>query len=248
MSFRDVQDGRLEPARERRSQTRRVRFAVLGSLVMVAGVVTALVLGFAFGSGSRSSKRTPTLSGRPSTGAAPGSGGAGRPGSATVPILAYHVINVPPSQSTGTPGLYVPAAEFASQMDALKATGWHAVTLDQLQAYWTRGVALGPGKPIVITFDNGYASQYTNAAPVLRRLGWAGVENLQVNGLPPAEGGLSDAQLRPVTNGRVDMPAQAPQLSRCCRSPATTSPQPGEENIEPDSPLGPATPSRWLSR
>jgi peptidoglycan/xylan/chitin deacetylase (PgdA/CDA1 family) len=196
MSFRDVQDGRLEPARERRSQTRRVRFAVLGSLVMVAGVVAALVLGFAFGSGSRSSKRTPTLSGRPSTGAAPGSGGASRPGSATVPILAYHVINVPPSQSTGTPGLYVPAAEFASQMDALKATGWHAVTLDQLQAYWTRGVALGPGKPIVITFDNGYASQYTNAAPVLRRLGWAGVENLQVNGLPPAEGGLSDAQLR----------------------------------------------------
>src|SRR5450755_722893 len=95
MSFRDVQDGRLEPARERRSQTRRVRFAVLGSLVMVAGVVAALVLGFAFGSGSRSSKRTPTLSGRPSTGAAPGSGGASRPGSATVPILAYHVINVP---------------------------------------------------------------------------------------------------------------------------------------------------------
>src|SRR5450755_5170542 len=196
MRFRDVQDGRLEPARERRSQTRWVRFAALGSLVMVAGVVVALVLGFAFGSGSRSSKRTPTLSGRPSTGAAPGSGGAGRPGSATVPILAYHVINVPPSQSTGTPGLYVPAAEFASQMDALKATGWHAVTLDQLEAYWTRGVALGPGTPIVITFDNGYSSQYTNALPVLKRLGWVGVENLQVDGLSPSDGGLTDTQIR----------------------------------------------------
>jgi peptidoglycan/xylan/chitin deacetylase (PgdA/CDA1 family) len=57
-------------------------------------------------------------------------------------------------------------------------------------------VPLGPGKPIVITFDNGYTSQYTNALPVLKQLGWAGVENIQLLGLPPTQGGLTDAQVR----------------------------------------------------
>jgi peptidoglycan/xylan/chitin deacetylase (PgdA/CDA1 family) len=90
----------------------------------------------------------------------------------------------------------VPQNEFAAQMQALKAAGWHAVTLDQVEAYWKRGVPLGAGKPIVISFDNGYRSQYVNALPVLQQLGWVGDENLQLIGLPPSEGGITDAQIR----------------------------------------------------
>jgi peptidoglycan/xylan/chitin deacetylase (PgdA/CDA1 family) len=107
----------------------------------------------------------------------------------------YHVINPPPA-GAAFPGLYVPATEFAAQMQALKAAGWHAVTMDRLEAYWTRGVPLGPGRPIVLSFDNGYASQYENALPVLKELGWVGVENIQLSGLPPSQGGLTDAQVR----------------------------------------------------
>jgi peptidoglycan/xylan/chitin deacetylase (PgdA/CDA1 family) len=125
----------------------------------------------------------------------------GKPGTTPVPILMYHVIN-PPPPGAPFPGLYVPAREFASQMQALKAAGWHAVTLDQLKAYWSRGVPLPPGKPIVLTFDNGYQSQYTNALPVLKRMGWVGNEMMQLSGLPPSQGGLSDAQVRGlVSNG-----------------------------------------------
>ncbi len=107
----------------------------------------------------------------------------------------YHVIAPPPSGAP-FPGLYVTPSEFAAQMQALKQDGWHAVTPDQLEAYWTRGVGLGQGKPIVLSFDNGYQSQYTQALPVLRRLGWVGVENIQLTGLPPSQGGLGDAQVR----------------------------------------------------
>ena len=117
-----------------------------------------------------------------------------RAGTEAVPILMYHVINPPPAGAP-FPGLYVPAEEFAEQMQALAHAGFHAVTLDQLWANWKEGAPLPAGKPIVLTFDNGYQSQYTNALPILRRLGWDGVENLQLTGLPPSQGGLSPEQV-----------------------------------------------------
>jgi peptidoglycan/xylan/chitin deacetylase (PgdA/CDA1 family) len=107
----------------------------------------------------------------------------------------YHVIAPPPANAP-FPGLYVPPSEFAAQMRALKDAGWHAVTMDQLAAYWERGVPLGTGKPVVLTFDNGYRSQYTQALPVLRQLGWVGNENVQLSGLPPSQGGLTAEQVR----------------------------------------------------
>jgi peptidoglycan/xylan/chitin deacetylase (PgdA/CDA1 family) len=116
------------------------------------------------------------------------------------------VIN-PPLATARYPGLYVPAPEFAAQMKALHAAGWHAVTMDQLEANWTRGVPL-PAKPIVLSFDNGYASQYTNALPVLKNLGWVGVENMQLSGLPPSQGGLTDAQVRGLLSAGWELDTQ----------------------------------------
>ena len=131
----------------------------------------------------------------------------GRPGTTPVPILMYHVIN-PPLPGAPFPGLYVPAGEFAAQMQALKAAGWHAVTLDQLKAFWTRGVPLPAGKPIVLTFDNGYQSQYSNALPVLKQMGWVGNEMMQLTGLPPSQGGLSDSQIRALIAGGWELDTQ----------------------------------------
>jgi peptidoglycan/xylan/chitin deacetylase (PgdA/CDA1 family) len=107
----------------------------------------------------------------------------------------YHVIAAPPPGAP-FPGLYVSPAQFAEQMQALKDGGWRAVTLDQLAANWRTGASLGAGKPIVLTFDNGYQSQFTQALPVLQRLGWVGDENIQLSGLPPSQGGLGQSQIR----------------------------------------------------
>lgn len=113
--------------------------------------------------------------------------------SVSAPVLMYHVIN-PPPPGAPFPGLYVPASEFAEQMQTLARAGFHAVTQDRLWRHWRQGAPL-PAKPIVITFDNGYQSQDTNALPVLQRLGWKAVENIQLTGLPPSQGGLSHTQV-----------------------------------------------------
>ncbi|MGH2851155.1 MAG: polysaccharide deacetylase family protein, partial [Solirubrobacteraceae bacterium] len=116
-------------------------------------------------------------------------------GTESVPILMYHVI-LPPPAGAPFPGLYVPPAEFSAQMHALAVAGYHAVTMNQMWDNWHSGTPLPPGKPIVISFDNGYESQARYALPVLRAMGWVGVENLQLSGLPPSQGGLSERQVR----------------------------------------------------
>ena len=221
MSFQDLQARRLE--RRRRIRARRRRAAALGAVAVAAAVAAVIAIAATNGGagssrgGARSaaghvtsrasaSHRNAPPAGFPGSSAATAKG-TGAPGNATAPILMYHVINPPPAGAP-FPGLYVPASEFAAQMQALKAAGWHAVTMDQLEANWTRGVPLGPGKPIVITFDNGYSSQYTNALPVLQRLGWAGVENIQLSGLPPSQGGLTDAQVRGLLSAGWELDTQ----------------------------------------
>ena len=106
----------------------------------------------------------------------------------------YHVI-APPPPGAPYPGLYVPRPEFAAQMRALHAARWHAVTLADVRENWTEGRSL-PRHPIVISFDNGYRSQWADALPVMRRLGWPGVENLQLTGLPPDQGGITPPEVR----------------------------------------------------
>ena len=192
--------GALHARREqrRRAIRRRRRLAAGAMLLTAASIVLAIVLAVgSSGAGSvskrgRSSAADSRHEGPPQADAGRASG---RPGRDAIPILMYHVIAAPPPGAP-FPGLYVEPTEFAEQMQALKSAGWHAVTLDQAQAYWREGAPLGRGKPIVISFDNGYNSQYTQALPVLRRLGWVGDENLQLSGLPPSQGGLGPGQIR----------------------------------------------------
>ncbi len=193
------------------------RTALKGAVPAALAILSALLLAACGGASANASKRSETSchSGCSAPGAARTTSfrstvtgrPTGKPGTIAVPVLMYHVIN-PPIPSAPYPELYVPKAEFAAQMEALKAAGWHAVTMDQLRAYWTHGVPLPPGKPIVLTFDNGYVSQYTNALPVLKRLGWVGVENIQLTGLPPSQGGLSESQVRALIKAGWELDTQ----------------------------------------
>ncbi len=197
-------DGLHARREQRRRAIRRRRRAATAVIVAVVVVVAVTVLatgrsgssphGHSITSaGRRTSRAHERGAGTPARTAA--SQPTGPPGHEPVPILIYHVIAAPPSGAP-FPGLYVEPDEFAEQMQALEDAGWHAVTQDEVEAYWRRGLPLGAGKPVVVSFDNGYNSQYTQALPVLRRLGWVGVENLQLSGLPPSQGGLGQEQIR----------------------------------------------------
>ena len=108
-----------------------------------------------------------------------------RPSKAQVPILMYHVIGVAPANAA-FPSLFVPPAELAAQVSWLAAHGYHAVTLQRLFAGW-KGTRALPPKPVVLTFDDGYLSDYTAALPTLRRHRWPGVLNLAVKNLAPGD-------------------------------------------------------------
>lgn len=200
----------IESLHTRREASRRAlrhrRRRAAGLLAVIAAVAVALVVLLSGPGGANRSKaratrtavRTGHAGGEKTAGARSGRGGGvrtGRPGSEPVPILMYHVI-APPPPGAPFPGLYVEPQQFATQMRALKRAGWTAVTLDEVTAYWREGVSLPAGKPIVVSFDNGYHSQFAQALPVLRRLGWVGDENIQLTGLPPSQGGLSEREVR----------------------------------------------------
>jgi peptidoglycan/xylan/chitin deacetylase (PgdA/CDA1 family) len=109
-----------------------------------------------------------------------------------VPILMYHVLGVPaPSQPY--PDLFVKPADLAAQLRWLAGNGYHAVTLGQVFRYWRQAAPL-PRKPVVLSFDDGYLSDYTVARPALQRYGWPGVLNLVVANVAP--GDITGAQVQ----------------------------------------------------
>jgi peptidoglycan/xylan/chitin deacetylase (PgdA/CDA1 family) len=85
-----------------------------------------------------------------------------------VPILTYHYIRINPDRFDRMGfALSVTPADFAAQMDWLKDSGYHPITAGDLHAY-LRGARGLPSKPVILTFDDGYADFYTTALPILR--------------------------------------------------------------------------------
>ena len=139
MNEQELRARRLARQRARRARARRNRLIAVGGLLVVA--LAAILIGLAATGGGKTSP--PTTATNAAHSGHQGSGSAraghaktlaatalprttvtgtatGKPGTATVPVLMYHVINPPPAGAP-FPGLYVPSGEFAAQMQALKA-------------------------------------------------------------------------------------------------------------------------------
>jgi len=184
---------------------RRRRALALGAvLAVLLAVVLIVAATLGSGGGGSSAQQASATHGKTRAGAhtrttasATPAGPArdmGKPGPPRpVPILMYHVVS-DPLPASPYPDLYVPRAQFQDQMQALKAAGYTAVTLQEVWDSWHANGPL-PSKPVVVSFDDGYRSHFTNALPVLRALGWPGVLNLELKNIRP-DYGLTDAQVR----------------------------------------------------
>jgi peptidoglycan/xylan/chitin deacetylase (PgdA/CDA1 family) len=123
-------------------------------------------------------------------GGAPGArAGSGPP----VPILMYHHIAPAPAHAR-LPALWVRPAAFAAHVRALRRAGYRAVTLGRVWDAWHAGPPL-PRRPVVLSFDDGYADQVRHALPALRRARWPGVLNLALHFLPGMGGATAVRRL-----------------------------------------------------
>jgi peptidoglycan/xylan/chitin deacetylase (PgdA/CDA1 family) len=98
-----------------------------------------------------------------------------------VPILMYHrIATIPNDRNTVSPAM------FEQQLQYLKKHGYTTISLQDLYHHFTTQSPLPP-KSIILTFDDGYEDNLTNALPLLRKYGmiatvciisnWIGKEN-----------------------------------------------------------------------
>jgi len=86
-----------------------------------------------------------------------------------IPVLLYHHVS---DQETDMSELTVSTAEFSRQLRLLRIHGYQTITLEQLGSFM-RGERIAlPDKPILISFDDGYADNYTQAFPILKEIGF----------------------------------------------------------------------------
>jgi peptidoglycan/xylan/chitin deacetylase (PgdA/CDA1 family) len=109
---------------------------------------------------------------------------------AKVPILMYHSVSEAP---IGIENLSVRPSAFEAQIRYLMENGFTPLTFDQLQE------AGRYKKPIVITLDDGYVDNYTQAYPILKKYHCKATV-FMVSNLIDREGYLSAEQIRAMSD------------------------------------------------
>ncbi len=87
-----------------------------------------------------------------------------------VPVLMYHTFG----EETEDNGMIISPERFESQLIAMRQNGYESVTLGDMRDYVTKGIPL-PEKPVLITIDDGYRTNYDIAYPLLKKHGFKAV-------------------------------------------------------------------------
>ncbi|MBZ4688300.1 MAG: Cda1 [Clostridiales bacterium] len=111
-----------------------------------------------------------------------------------VPILMYHHLvtqeNIKNNPDLAKNGSVISVEKFTEQMKYLHENSFNTITLQELTNF-IEGKTQLPPKPVVLTFDDGYESNYTLAYPVLKKYNHKATINIVVRSTEkPIAGGL----------------------------------------------------------
>lgn len=89
----------------------------------------------------------------------------------TIPVLMYHKV---PNQDLSSPHrIFITKENFKKHLEYFKAQGFSTLHFRELEEFRSGKKAFSefPKKPLILTFDDGYVDNLTNAAPLLRQFG-----------------------------------------------------------------------------
>ena len=105
-----------------------------------------------------------------------------------VPILMYHHVGaLPPKANALRKDLTVPTANFEAEVKWLSQSGYTGISLSDIYLYSQSKFTM-PKKPVVFTFDDGYADVFQNAVPILKKYGYTGSFAIITRKVGAAEG------------------------------------------------------------
>jgi peptidoglycan/xylan/chitin deacetylase (PgdA/CDA1 family) len=122
------------------------------------------------------------------------------PANITATIICYHSVESPYDTDFS-----ITRESFIQQMQYLKATGYSVITLAQLHDYVTGARESLPPNPVVLTFDDGYRSTYTEVYPILQRFGFPFTAFIYPKWVGKSAYALTWAQIREMSDQGVDI-------------------------------------------
>ena len=111
-----------------------------------------------------------------------------------IPVYMYHCIEDTPGE--GDPELYVTPEAFEAHIQYLQSQGYTPIFANDIQN------VSGYDKPVVITFDDGYENNYSNAYPILKRLK-AKATIFMVGSYIDKPGYLTSAQIKEMSDSGI---------------------------------------------
>jgi peptidoglycan/xylan/chitin deacetylase (PgdA/CDA1 family) len=123
--------------------------------------------------------------------------------------MYHHIADPPPVADPIRQDLSVSPQVFEAQLRYLVRVGYQPITLRDLIYHLTVGVPL-PEKSIVLTFDDGYEDNYTNAYPLLKKYGFVGTFFIVTEPVDSGRAGyMSWAQIEIMSTGGMEIGAHS---------------------------------------